>query len=176
MAPVDPASTRRIRVTYENAINQHTFQCRVSTGAVTIDIDTVISEFLGALSGAFIASVVTAADEALLGSDIFNPLDGSLLPTTTFGGAATPTKENDATSMTFVGRGSDSHRVRVSLFGYPNALSNFRLTVAEAASIGTAIDVLTEDAGIFQTITGLVPTWKAYADIKPNDHWVKRAR
>jgi hypothetical protein len=65
----------------------------------------------------------------------------------------------------------------MSFFGWPNALSNFRLTSGESVGVAAFVNAtLNAVATPLLTIGGTAPIWKPYADIKANDHWVKKAR
>lgn len=175
MAPLPESSTERWRYTYQNALNVHTLMFRIVSGTPTADVDAIMQALMSSVGIAMIASTITSLDKALLGSDIFNPVGDGVLVGDSFG-SGVGTLLQDATAVGFVGRGDDGRRARFFLYGASFEDANFRLTTAESPAVVTMLVTLNDPDTPLLTIGGSAPIWKAYANIKANDHWVKRAR
>jgi hypothetical protein len=175
MAPLPPSSTDRFKYTYENAIAAHSVIIRVTDDAPTSVADAIASVLFNTIGAGCSASTVTAVETAGVGVDIFDPVSDSDLLGLDFG-SGTAIKEYNATAITFVGRAPGGRRTRMSLFGFKGDLSEFRLTVAESSDVGTMVDALNDAENGLVAINGEKPVWKAYADIKANDHWVDKSR
>lgn len=175
MAPLPESSTKRVKYTYANAYHSHSITLRaVSTGSIA-DVDAIVSSLLTNIGIGCIASTITSVETALLGSNIFNPEPASTLVGTSFG-SGSGDLSTDANGIGFVGRGSDGRRARIFLFGWKNGDSNFRQLPSENPNVATFVNVLNALPNALLTIGGTAPTWHLYANIKFNDHWVKRAR
>lgn len=174
MAPLDPNNTARYKYEYENAQNKHSLVIRAGAGATDSSMDADLATLMGHIGAGFSASTFTGASKAAAGSDLFFPFASGAVGDTFGSGAAI--KQYDATSMTFVGRTPGGRRTRVSIFGFKGDLSEFRLTSAESSDVASAIDDLNSFGFSFIGIDGLTALWNEYADIKANDHWVKKSR
>lgn len=175
MAPLNPNSTARLKVFYQNSQAEHTLLIRTSTILSANDAEVVLQNVLGDVGAAFSFSEITAVQFAAEGSDIFLDFTGTTLIGDNWG-ADPATEETNATGMTFVGRTQNGRRTKFTLFGYKNPLSEFRITAAESEPIENAVIELNTPSDGFLGIDGFPAVWKNYADIKANDHWVKEAR
>lgn len=175
MAPLPESSTERYKYTYVNAVNEHSLILRVVSGTPVADVDTIMQDILTNVGIGCMASQITSLEMAPLGSNIFNPVSGSVLVGDSFG-SGPGNAFNDATAISFTGRGSDGRRSRIFLFGWVTNDPNFRITPAENPNIGTLVTALNDPDVPLLTIGGTAPIFHAYANVKANDHWVKRAR
>lgn len=175
MAPLDPGNTDRLFLHYQNGVHSHTTMIRTADGA---DLAVVVGHWIDVvtlLTGAFFASAGLSVDFQAAGDHFSTPVSGTDWDTATWGsGAATIT--GDAVGFNFQGRSPGGHKCRVGLFGYKNDVSNWRLTEAEAAAIGTAVGIIQDDTNGFYAIDGTKPTWYGYVNIKFNDYWVRKGR
>jgi len=175
MAPLPVSNTDRWRYTYQNAIAEHTVMFRLLDGSGVADADNVFNAIISYFDDLVALSTVTLLEFAPSSSDIFNPIGGSDIVGTEFGvNTANPT--TNSVGATFVGRSPDARRTRFTIFGWFGAVSDYRLTTGEDANLEPLIAFLNDPGTPIIGIGGLGPIFKAYIDIKANDHWVKEAR
>lgn len=175
MAPLDPNSTFRLKVEYQNAVASHTWMLRLPSVDEVADAEALVTAVTTDLDTLFAFSEVTSVQFAPAASDIFLDLPSSTLLGTSWGaGAATP--EINAQQLRFQGRTSTGRRYFFELFGYKGVLSDFRLLSSESEPVEAAVATLNGAAGTIVGIDGNNITWKTYANVKANDHWVKEAR
>lgn len=175
MAPLNPNATDRLKITYQNAIAEHTCMIRIASSA---DIEGAGDDFIAVVAEVsllFCVSEVTGVQYAATGVDVFNDVEVAALNGFTWG-AATATKDTNPVAGTFVGRSGAGRRARFSLFGFDSDLSEYRLTSGENASVLNAVNLLNGYETTFLAIDGLPVIWKGYMDIKANDHWVGKSR
>jgi len=175
MAPLDPTSTARWKYTYQNAVSEHSITFRAVSGSTVAELDEIMQTLISWFGLHSVASTITGLDQALIGSDIFNPVAGSTLIGDSFGDT-TANPSNNAVAATFIGRTTGGRRSRFSLFGWKEAVSDYRLTTAEDAGLTGVIAFLNDPDTPLLAIDGLAPVFKSYVDIKANDHWVDEAR
>jgi hypothetical protein len=175
MPPLNPNSTARVKVIYENAIAQHVSLIRVFEAASVPVATDAFEALTTALTGLLSVGVVTGVQFAAQGSDIFTDVPASTLLGHNWGTGLT-TEENNAVALNFIGRSTTGRRVRWALFGYNGATSAYRLTSLESSAVAAAVAILEADADVFQAIDGSNPVWKPYANVKAFDHWVDVAR
>jgi len=175
MAPLSPSNTKRFYYTYANSVNPHTFVLRVPDGATTADADALVAQLLSAIGGQFSASLITSVEVSAKDSDFRFPIASARLGDTFGTGSASV--ESDAIAIGFVGRSTAGRRMRLFLFGWIGGLgANYRISSTEMASVGSAITALGSNPLVPLAIDGFPGTWKSYANVKPNDHWVKAGR
>jgi len=174
ITPLPPSNTKRYFLKYNNGHNDHTLMMRTLS---TVDNTTAISildDFLGAISDICWLSSIVGLEVALEGEDIRN----SVLWTgrTTFG-TGDVTDLTKATSYSFSGRSADGHKVRVYMFSVKNPSDdNYRWLTSELSTVDDVVTFLqAQDMG-FLSISGVRATWKPYANVGWNDHWVKQVR
>jgi len=175
MAALPANNTDRLFLHYSNAVHEHTTIIRVPEGA---NLSTCVDEWesvLTTLTGAFVASVGIGVDFQAAGTNFSVPFTDSDWSSFSWG-SGTAVVTSDGVQMNFQGRSAGGHKSRVGVFGYKNDVSNWRLTEGEAASIGTAVGILTDSTNGFYAIDGLKPTWYAYVNLKYNDYWVRQGR
>ena len=175
MAPLNPNATDRLKVTYQNAISEHTAQIRIASSADITDAMDTMASVLTALTTFFCFNEVTGVEYAAAGVDVFNPIDAGAFVGYTWGDGAADRLLNPI-AATFVGRSGAGKRVRWSVFGYNNPISEYRLTAGEDGNVGIAVALLNAAETTFLAIDGQPAIWKNYLDIKANDHWVGKSR
>lgn len=183
-----PNFTCRIRIRYTSLGRIHTQQWRCpfvgAGGAGAAAAITQIQTIYDAIGPgmppdwAVLATSVAAED-----SDIFLPFTG---PVPVSGGSTPPDsvlKRLKATHLSFTGRSASGNRAVVYFYGYvANSLvdvadltDDFRLLATEDATISGTVGALNTSPGLCAN-DGEVVFWNEYANIKPNDYWVKKTR
>jgi hypothetical protein len=175
MAALPPNTTDRYFFHYQNSLHSHTVVVRTATGVAYATVEGALESALTLVTGAYCASEGISVDFQLAGTDFSVPVSSGDWPTYTWGSdPAAP--ESDAVPLNFQGRSAGGHKCRLGVFGYKNAFSAFKLTGGEASAIEDFVAILNSTTGVFLAIDGLAPNWYSYANIKPNDYWVRQAR
>lgn len=175
MTALPANNTDRYFFRYSNAQHEHTLQVRTATGLSYTTVVSALENYLTILTGAFAASEGLSVELQLAGDNFSTPVTEGVWSTFSWGStAATP--ETDATFLGAQGRSTGGHKVRLDVFGYKNALSDFRITNAEVSGVDDAVAVLNGIPGAFLSIDGLNPQWYQYLNVKSNDYWVRQAR
>lgn len=174
MAPLPPNNTVRYFYDYVQGSTTHTMMVRGTTGSTEATVDQAVEDLLGIIGGLFVSSTITAARIAAQGSNLTFPFASARIGDFFGTGAGNPI--TDARQITFVGRSPGGRRARVQLFGLANSINDYRVTPAETALIGTAVDALNNFGTDFAAIDGLTATWLPYANQSLNDYWVRQAR
>lgn len=174
MAPISPDNTRRVYYTYSNAVHEHTVVIRTAELTGIAGADALMEAVLLEITGFFPATSITKVEESAIGSNIRFPVVSDRLGDSWGSGAANA--DVDAQSLTFVGKSSGGVLTRMSFFGYFGTISAYRLTGAENANIADAVIALNASPVAGIAVDGLTVLWADYANIKPNDYWVRRAR
>lgn len=170
-----PVNNTGVRfVDYANAIATHTFAVRfiapIDETSFTNDVEAVLLR-LNDIVG---ASTVLGVRQRNQDSNVSFPVASGLVGYN-FGTGAVDVDHNPI-ALTFVGRTINGVRARLSIFGYKGSTSAYRLTSAEFDGIQNAVAALNLAEDIFMAIDQEKPIWYPYADVKPNDYWVRRAR
>lgn len=175
MPPISPDNTQRFWVDYEVSGYDHTLMARAGSTVVASDAGATIAALFDALSDGLYQLTVLGFRSAAPGTNISVPetWPGASTYGTTVGPAYTTAQFYD-----FVGRGSTGHRVRVAVFGATaiQAGNDYRVTPAESAIIGDALDALRSDGDIFLDVDYEVPVWKDYANTGVNAYWRNKIR
>jgi hypothetical protein len=164
-----------LKIFYENAVAEHNVVIRIANVPAAAEAETVFQNIVNDVTDAFHQSFVTRVELAQDNSNIFLPYSSTTIATLTWG-TGTATVESNATALSFVGRSVEGRRARFFLFGYKNAFSNYRITSLESTAVEDAITELDGATTSFLAIDQLKPVWNSYANVKPNDHWVRKAR
>jgi len=175
MAPLADNNTGRIKVTYQNAIAEHTFLVRPRVGQSIPDVLEYVDNLLTALTPVISEITITAVDFSAVSTDIFLPVAGASLVDNVYGSSAA-TLDNNPVKVNFVGRSGGGRRVTFGVFGYKSTTSAYRVTTGEDTDIAATVELLNDVDAPVGAIDGLKPVWKAYADIKANDYWVGQSR
>lgn len=172
MAPLSPSNTPRFRVHYETVGQQHTLQVRSHSSPASVG--TFLNSYFSAFGTTLATVLIDFVDWAPAGSDIFNPVTTGIEGLSYTGGSSAP--ENAAWEYTFQGRTTGGKRVRVGQFGALFLTSDYKISPTESSPIDAVIAALVAAGGLIVGIDDLIPIWKTYATVKPNDHWVKKLR
>jgi hypothetical protein len=175
MAALPANNTDRYFFHYASAVHSHTLMVRTAVGVAFATVEGAVEEILTTLTGAFIALVGTGVDFQAKGTDFSVPVSSGDWASFSWG-SVTANAEIDAIAFNFQGRSAGGHKCRWGVFGYKNANSAYRLTGGEAAGVEDVVAILNSTTGVFLAIDELAPNWYSYANIKPNDYWVKQAR
>jgi len=174
LPPLPDNASQRWFYHYQNAVARHVMMIRGTSSANTADADDLVIDLLGAIGGQFGLNEFYAVEHAAAGSDLRFPVASDRIGDTF--GSGTMLAEWNATAATFVGRSGGGYRGRIVLFGWKGVTSAFRLTSAEESQVADAVAVLNSHTATPATKEELPATWYPYVDIKPNDHWVRKAR
>ena len=173
-AALPPSNTQRWFVDYQQGTYQHTLVVRGSPTATQETVDANVTTFLTAIGTEFVESHIIGVRHAAVGSDVTLPVESGLIGDS-FGSGPT-TAYHSATAVSFTGRSENGHKWRVSVFGYKNALGDYRLQASEATWVFNGIAALDAAFMSFVVIDGGQPIINAYANLGVNDHWLKKAR
>lgn len=175
MAPLSPSNTPRVYYTYQNEVSQHTLVIRLASPDGNLaDADAAVGALLSACGNLFGESTIVAVEQSSTGDNIRHPVASDRIGDVF--GSGSVTKDTNPISLTFTGRSIGGHKGRLSLFGYKEAISQYRLLPSERTEIATALAALAAAEGAPAAIDGEMMIWHQYANIKPNDHWVKKSR
>jgi hypothetical protein len=182
-----PNFTARVKVRYHAALANHTQVWRCSQlGVAFIEADACIAAIQGLYDlltpSMFDDWSVLDVSVAEFNSDVFLP-HGTITAIGTVPVAGVDPKVK-ADAISFVGRTLGGQPAKIAQFGYAiNATvgddaGDYRITVAEDPQIDGAIALLNSFtvSGAIRGSDGLGIVWKAYANTKPYDYWVKRVR
>lgn len=174
MAPLSPSNTLRYFADYSVGTVEHTAVIRANAVLSPATMGTQLDQVFTALAGQLSSISFVRLRVAVVGSNVTNPvicgIEGN-----TYGAGVAGTLEK-ATSLNFVGRSTAGRRSRFSIFGYKGAPSDFRLTSAEAAAIGTALLTINGGVNSWLAIDGLKAVWYPYADVSYNAYWQRQLR
>ncbi len=184
-----PNVTARYRLHYNVAGRVHTIQCR---GVRGIDVSTLQADGSAYLRGLFAAMAGLMADDlafvsaqyALTDSDLFFP---ATVPAAVVGGvaAATFSKQDGITHLTFSGRGASGSKINQKLYGVQvnadvvpaNFYSDFVVLTSDAVQFANAVAALnTSPSGRIVAIDNSVPAYYNRITVKINDFWLRKVR
>lgn len=176
LAALPANNTERWKLIYSVGGLQHSMQMRTDTTVPTQStVEGGFTQLLGDLTAQLYTVTFVRLERAPVGSDIFNPVSTTL--TGTLAGSGAPSKEASVRCLSFVGRSTGGRKNRVYIYGYNANLSdNMRITPAEQAAVGTAINRINGYLHLFVSIDGIKPVYAQYINIGYNDHWTKLVR
>lgn len=174
--PLDPANTARWRLRYSVGGHEHTMLMRVdATNPSQSTVEQGFTLLLGDLTLQLWTITFVRLEFASVGSSIFNPVTTTL--TGTLAGSGAPGQEQSIRQISFVGRTITGRKNRVFLYGYKDDLTdNMRITPAETAEVGTAINRINGFLHLFVGIDSVKPTYSAYVNVNVNKYWTKQIR
>jgi hypothetical protein len=182
-----PNVTPRYKVSYQAVGRVHSLLFRGARGLSFGDMETLGATAANAMFNPTLGVLVDDfsfldAAVALTDSDIFLP---AALPTAEVGTAdiADYSKQDSITHVTFAGRGAGGAKVNWHLFGItlnpdvlpPEVENDFKITSAEWGVIANVYTVLAAQTGL-RAIDNTAITYKSYALVKVNDHWLRKVR
>jgi hypothetical protein len=181
-----PNWTGRLKVSYfaAQAIHSQTWRyAGPATGSGVSDLTTVIQSFYDALTPVmwddFIINSVTVAD---VDSSIFLPIANPFTVSGDVVTAGTFEPDNKAEATVFVGRSTGGHPWKMTQYGvaYDSlevvTQKNYRILESENPDIAAALAALTAGGGALLANDANPVAIYNYANIKPNDRWVKKVR
>lgn len=176
LTPLAPENTERWRLVYSVGGHDHNLVMRVdNTGVSQTTVEAGYSQLLGDLSPLLYLLTFVRLEHAAVGSTIFNPVTTTL--TGTLAGTGTPSQEQSTRQISFVGRAVTGRKARAFVYGYKvDTDENMRVTPAETAEIGTAINRINGYLHLFVAIDGIKPTFSQYVNVNYNKHWTKEVR
>jgi hypothetical protein len=173
---LDPANTARWRLVYTCGGFQHAWGMRVdATNPSQSTVEQGYTLLLQDLSTLLFTITFVRLEFAAVGSSIFNPVTTTL--TGTLAGTGAPGLEQATRQISWTGRGITGRKTRVFLWGYKDdLLDNMRITPAETAEVGTAINRINGYLHLFVGIDSIKPVYNQYVNVNYNKHWTKQAR
>lgn len=172
--PLPANSTQRWFYDYACGTYSHTFVVRGRPAVTLSDVDDAVALILGDIGSLFTTSVMTGVRYALAGSDVTNAVPSDRISDTW--GTGTPTAYHAATTMSFTGRDPAGYKARFFLFGFKEALLDYRLLTSESTPVLNAVNHLNSFGDAFDTVNGMSATWNSYANLGVNDHWMRKVR
>lgn len=185
MADFAPNYTARYKLIYTTRGLQHTLGLRyaasMAQAAVTAAAESLLDSIFAALSAVMFADfTILDAEYSAANSTFFVPVG--------WGGSAAAGSVaagifpmDDIVSTTWSGRSIGGHKGKFVMFGVYWGVGNadftdFVVTPAEEAAIGTVAGLLSTAPGLVMNDNLAATFWRARATIKPNDAWVKAKR
>jgi len=142
--------------------------------ATVADADALVAAILSAIGNRFAASTITKVEHSTIGDNVRFGIVNERLGDEFGSGSGTP--EQYATELTFTGKTLGGRRWRFGIFGWMSDTGDFRQTASEDAEVAAVVNIWATDDPTHVGIDGLKVFPNAYANIKPNDHWVKESR
>jgi hypothetical protein len=174
MAALPTENTARFFVDYATDSQNHTLVCRsngiVSPAAFGANLDTLLTALTSLFNLITINTIRFAAQGSTFSFPVISGVEGNTYGTGSVG------SDNAPRQMNFIGRSSGGKRCRVGIFGYKGAISSWRLTDAESAPVGNAINHLNASVGLWLAIDGIEPVWYPYANTLFNAYWTRNVR
>lgn len=172
-----PSNTRRIKVSYNVGPDNHSFIVRVSDVATSTQITAAVSAVLNAIAGQIYLMTITAVEQAAKTSNVFLPLSSTLIGATY--GTAIPSGQARSWFYSFTGRSRISGRKTMMELFVAKTISDstFRVTIPEGAWVDNTLNAFyTYPSDVWLAIDGYPVQWHVYANVKQNDHMVKKLR
>jgi hypothetical protein len=175
MAPLPQSNTMRWWAVYTANSTQHRLMIRTAPGVTAAQMNTIFTSLFNNLTSALNTINVQNLEFADLGSNVRNT--AAWTGPASFGSGTEVDTDGRARSFSFVGRSQDGRKARVFVFGVkPFSEGDYRVDTSEAVAVANTVTFLNGASGVFLSISGAQPTWKGYANIGFNDHWIKQYR
>jgi hypothetical protein len=137
---------------------------------MSVDLDV----FWTAIEAKLYACTIDDVQFAASGSNIFNsvtmPFVGEVY------GSGSGTTGEIPYFLSFIGRSSDGRRLRVYFYGSKTLGGDYRYVSGEDADVDATIAALVAAGGDLETIGGLTPIWKSYANAGASAYWQRNVR
>jgi hypothetical protein len=175
MAPLPHNSTPIYYLDYDTGDAEHTLEMRVKGDYSDADANTQLAALLAAADGSVKASTVLGLRFQAEGENFSVPVTWT--GSTSFGTGAGD-HQDEASFLSFVGRGVLGRRVRVTLFGYLGIddRSSFRIARTASAIVDDMLDVIESNPDSFIDISGSTASYKPYANVGLNSYWQRKFR
>jgi len=177
LPPLPENNTKRYFLNYQCGGIGHALQSRCSDAmgdATAVDNFTAfVTAILDAMGS---NTTFLSVDVALKGSDIRNPVPGWDVLVGTAGGV---TGLDLPRSMCFPGRSVTGRKTRLFLFGVTSALvtpTTWAFDPITNPELGAGRALLNSQSDFWCAIDGVKAIWKSRLTVKPNDHYVDKAR
>jgi hypothetical protein len=179
MAPVNPLTTYRYKVTYAGPGGTHTalFHGELDGGSIA-DLRGDVADYVDQAKQMQWSGTVWASAQFAVPGDAFFTDDPDWAPITAATAASYTTSSNPSMFLNFVGR-EISGPVRVKLYLFETFLvgdNQMRFQVGDVAGIDAIITELNSVDNQICSIAGNLVTWKTYANLGSNDYLTHRAR
>jgi len=181
-----PNFTARYTLVYSSLGHVHKNLWRIARGAGVAGLNNTIlkaAAFYNALTAArYTDWTAISATYQAEDSDVSVP---AAVPTINAGTGVIPAqaKSQGIVSTCFPGRSNLGQKARLFVYGMSTGpedqvtpSDDFRLTAAENALINAAVVVLNNGSPNLVASDNAVVGWYTYADIKFNDHWLRKIR
>lgn len=179
-----PNFTARYKVRYQVLTKTHSITWRLARGASDgMAAAALMEDFWAALSGAMYNDfTVLSAAFAPEDSDVFLP---TIAPASPTGAISSPGGGAGAVplALSFPGRADDGQRAIFYQYGLTlvpvagtSVLGNFRVNPGEVSQIDDAIALLVAADPLLVSNSNSPVNWYPYANVKDNDHWVRKQR
>lgn len=186
MTAYAPTWTGRLKVSYFGAQAIHTQTWRYpgpSSGSGVTDLIAVVQAFYDACANIMWSDFqINAVSVADINSSVFLPIPNPFTTPTGLVDIADFEAMDKAEVTTFVGRTTGGNPWHISQYGIavrqievPGQL-NYRVLASENPQIGTIVGTLQAGAGTVLGNDANTVAFYDYADLKPNDRWVKKIR
>lgn len=172
MAPLPVTNTPRYKVFYTVNGVQHVQEWRSHLSPSAMSVDLVA--FWTAIAALLYATVIDDVQFAASGSNIFNSVTMSFVGTSY--GSGTGAIGTVPYFLSFVGRSSDSRRLRVYFYGVNGLGGDYRFVAGESTAVDNVIGALNAAGGDLKTIGDLTPVWKSYANAGASAYWQRNVR
>jgi len=172
VAPLPVDGTPRYKVFYTTVGKQHVQDWRSGLSPAAMSVD--LANFWSAISAKLHSVVIDDVQFAASGSNIFNSVAMPFVGTTY--GSGSGIVGEVPYFVSFIGRSSDGRRSRVYFYG-SNALGgDYRYVAGEDTAVDATVAALRAAGTDLQTISGLVPVWKSYANAGASAYWQRKIR
>jgi hypothetical protein len=179
-----PNFTGRYIMNYSVLGRPHKQLWRVSETVTDVaDVVEVVTHFWAALNSQTYANLlVVSAVFAPGNTDVFLPVTAPIIAP---GLVSVPSNPQGVIplALSFPGRSANGGRAILYTYGTgidpsaaDNIASNYRVTASEIEAVADAIDVLNAASGVLVANDRGPVAWYPYANVKDNDHWVRRVR
>jgi len=178
MAPTDPNTAPRLRVTYTGPFGTHTMLFHGNLGTDAGDLAGDVSDFIDqAKELQYDGTVWSTAEFADEGSNLFFAYPG-WTPITSTTGNDPGVASSPSAFVQFGGRDASSGtRVKLYLFEVTQqATQTMRINAGESALVDAVITELKSVDNNIANIAGRTPIWYSYANVGQNDFLTHKAR
>lgn len=177
LPPLDPDNTPRGAVAYTSGGIGHLMEWRMPIGSTVEQMETKAQDLANLLAPFMaIGDSATGAFRWVAGSNISIPV--TITPVAGTATAPTRTDQTDAACISYTGRSTDGRKVRITIFSQIfDAVKTTRFPLAGAPSVyQDFMDELESNDTPTATISGAVPLWKQYVNVRRNSYWQNQGR
>ena len=178
MAPIDPLTTNRYKVSYTGPFGTHTMLFHGINSSTQSELRDSVAEVINDMSGmTWNGTTFNKAEYALDGSPLF--FDDPDWTTITRTSATNPTATDAPSHFVQFGGRTLIGGVRVKLYLFETTLrdnEDMRYSVADDADVALIVDDLNDPSTSIAAINGNRATWYGYANVGQNDYLTHKAR